>query len=99
MSDSDKTSQVEQLLLDPERGKPEFIDHARPDQLVDAVMRLAMEVSMLRDRLDVHEALAERHGYGGADAVDAYVLSAETLEKQARRRARWVQRIVHDLTT
>ncbi len=92
-------SKVADLMLDPKRGKPDFIEQVRSDQLVDVVMRLAMEVSTLRDRLDVHEALAQEQGFGGPEVVDAYQLSEQAQNAQAQRRELWVQRIVHDLTS
>lgn len=90
---------VSELLLKPERGKPAFVSEVRADQLVDVVLRLAMEISALRDRLDVHEALAKQQGFGGAEAVDSFELDEATRERQAQRRERWVRRVIHDLTT
>ncbi len=90
---------VSELLLKPQRGKPDFVSEVSADQLVDVVMRLAMEISALRDRLDVHEALAEKHGFGGPEVVDSFELDEATRDRQAARRERWVQRVIHDLTT
>lgn len=41
-------------------------------QLVAVAMRLAMEVSALRERLATHEALLAKHGLLDAAAVNAY---------------------------
>jgi hypothetical protein len=53
-------------------------------QLVAVTMRLAMEVTVLRDRLQTHEVLLARHGLLDAATVDAHVPDAE---KQAERDA------------
>ncbi|MEM9531070.1 MAG: hypothetical protein AAGA23_09125 [Pseudomonadota bacterium] len=98
MSEPGNTPSVADLLLDSGRGKPAFLSQVNADQLVDVVLRLAMEVSALRERLDAHEALAREHGLG-ADAVDQFQPDEALAAEQKARRERWVARIVHDLTT
>ncbi|MFK7954517.1 MAG: hypothetical protein AB8B96_00340 [Lysobacterales bacterium] len=95
---SEKPS-VSDLMLDEGRGKPRFIEGVCSDQLVDVVLRLAMEVSTLRDRLDVHEAIAEEQGFGGREIVDNFEPDEAMTQRQASRREQWVKRVVHDLTS
>jgi len=89
---------VQSLMMDPERTKPKFIESTNVDGLVAAVLRLTMEVSTLRDRLDIQEAIAERHGVGGEAEVEAFRADAALNEKRADRRQRLVESIIHDLT-
>ena len=57
-------------------------------QLVAVAMRLAMEVSALRERLATHEALLAKHGLLDASAVNAYLPdAAETAARAAADRA------------
>ncbi len=61
-------------------------------------LRLTMEVSVLRDRIDTHESLAEKHGgYSLAD-VESYQPTPEEEKRRAARRRTLVARIVRDLT-
>ncbi len=57
-------------------------------QLVAVTMRLAMEVTVLRDRLQSHEVLLARHGLLDTAAVDAHVPdAAQQAERDAATRA------------
>lgn len=70
----------------PHRLKPQFLDQPGLDGVIAVVLRLAMEVSALRDRLATHEALAEKSGaYSRAD-IDAY--EPGQAENDMRRQAR-----------
>ena len=57
-------------------------------QLVAVTMRLAMEVTVLRDRLQTHEALLARHGLLDGAAVDAFAPdAAQQAERDSATRA------------
>lgn len=86
------------LMTDPGRVKPTFIESSNVDGLVAAVLRLTMEVSALRDRLDIHEAIAERHGVGGEAEVEAFRADEALVGKRAERRQKLIESILHDLT-
>ncbi len=61
-------------------------------------LRLTMEVSVLRDRIDTHESLAEKNGsYSSAD-VESYRPTPEEEQRRAERRTTVVARVVRDLT-
>jgi len=94
----DRDERVHAMMTDPERVKPDFIADPSMDKLVSVVMRLAMEISVLRERLDAHEALAERHGGYSSDDVDAYAPDPDRQAKRAAWRKALVEKIVHDLT-
>ncbi|MCC5861535.1 MAG: hypothetical protein JJT93_06455 [Gammaproteobacteria bacterium] len=58
-------------------GPDQPLDAASVAQLTAVAMRLAMEVSVLRDRLRSHELLLERHGLLSPAAVDALQVPEE----------------------
>lgn len=61
-------------------------------------LRLTVEVVVLRDRIDTHESLAEKHGdYSLAD-VESYRPTPEEEQRRAERRRTLVARVVRDLT-
>lgn len=70
---------------DPARlARPQQLDSLSPDQLVAVVLQLAMEISVLRERLATHEALLADAGVLDRSAVDAY---APAGDEAARRNA------------
>lgn len=85
------------LVNDPERRKPQFLAEPGMDRAVAAIMRLAMEVSVLRDRLDTHEALAEKSGAYTSGEVDAYLADPERAARRAKARTRLIESLLHDL--
>lgn len=52
---------VDVLIKDLSRVKPEFIAQPNMDKLVAVVLRLAMENSVLRDRIERQEHLLKTH--------------------------------------
>ncbi|MCC5868077.1 MAG: hypothetical protein JJU27_06155 [Gammaproteobacteria bacterium] len=93
-----KTSRtVRDLMLSHDRTKPVFLQEPGMDKAVSAILRLAMEVSVLRDRLATHELLADRSGAYTREEVESFLPDRD---EDARRRA-WrddlVERLMHDL--
>ena len=76
-------------------GPDQALAAADISQLVAVAMRLAMEVSALRERLATHEALLARHGLLDAAAVDAY--QPDAAESAARAAA--AQALIEALAT
>lgn len=66
-------------------------------QLVAVTTRLAMEVTVLRERVATHEALLARHGLLDAAAIDAY--RPDAAEQAARDAAtrRLIELLAADL--
>lgn len=95
----DTTPSVADLMLDSQRTKPAFIENPNMDQVVDVVLRLAMEISVLRDRMDIYEQLSEEHGFGGAEKIEAFTGDEALQAQQSERREKLVQRILHDLSS
>lgn len=72
----------------PTSGPEQPLAAADLSQLVAVTMRLAMEVSVLRERLRTHEALLAKRGILDAAAVEAYAPTPEeTAERAASARA------------
>ena len=89
---------VDALMSDPARERFKFIEQVDMDRVVAAILRLTMEVSVLRDRIDTLESLAEKYGgYSLAD-VESYRPTPEEEQRRAERRRTLVARIVRDLT-
>jgi len=70
----------------PRGEKPRF--HADPavDDLMTMIVALASEVSVLRERLDTHEQLAQAKGCFTVEQVDHFEPDAATQAARAARR-------------
>lgn len=77
--------------------KPKFLESLSSDDLVAVILRLGMEISVLRERVATQEALLVQAGTFDRGAVDAYVPGAEEEESRRRARDEWVEKIVQDL--
>ncbi len=78
--------------------RPAQLEELSPDQVVAVVMRLAMEISVLRDRLRTHEQLLAEHEVLTPEEIESYTPSKE--ESAARREAstRLIESIIDDLS-
>jgi hypothetical protein len=78
-------------------GPDQPLDAASVAQLVAVALRLAMEVSTLRERLLTHEALLARHGLLAADTVDRYAPSADEVAQRAAAARSLVEALAADI--
>lgn len=78
-------------------GPDQPLDSASIAQLVAVAMRLAMEVSTLRERLLTHEALLARHGLLSAEAVDGYAPPAQESARRAAAARELVEALAADI--
>lgn len=91
---------VDALMSDTSRNaRDHFIDNVDMDSVVAALMRLTMEVSTLRDRLDAHESLASKGVAYSQDDVDTYMPTPDEEKARMEKRQRLIARLVRDLTT
>jgi len=97
MNETDTPGAVS-LVNDPQRKKPEFLPEPGQDKAMAAILRLAMEISVLRDRIDTHEALAERSGGYKQEDVEAYMPDPERATMRAVRRKSLIESLIHDLS-
>ena len=78
-------------------GPDQPLDAASVAQLVAVSLRLAMEVSVLRDRLRTHEALLSRQGLLSPESVDQYEPPAAELAQRAAAARDLVEALASDL--
>ncbi|MDX2221579.1 MAG: hypothetical protein SFV21_02455 [Rhodospirillaceae bacterium] len=72
---------------------PKFHDDRAIDQLMAMVTALTAEVSILRERLDTHERLAEQHGLYPRAEVEAYQPDAATAKERGAMRQRLLNKV------
>ncbi len=97
MTDQDRSS-VADLMLDAGRRMPDFIQEGSTTGLVKAVMRLAMEVSVLRDRMDIYEKLCAEHDITTDQAIETFEADDALSAKRLARRTQLIERLVKDLS-
>jgi hypothetical protein len=78
-------------------GPDQPLDAASVAQLVAVSLRLAMEVTVLRDRLRTHEALLARQGLLSPEAVDQYEPAAPELAQRSAQARELVEALAADL--
>lgn len=66
--------------------EPEFTDGPSNDKLFEMVLALSAEVSVLRDRLDTHERLAQSNMLPTPEAVEAFDASADVMAARSQQR-------------
>ena len=88
---------VDALIKDPLRVKPDFIANPNMDKLISVVMRLAMENSVLRDRIVRQEELLIRKGVLTADDIDEYEPDKETSLASQAESFELIRAIINDL--
>lgn len=74
--------------------RPTFFDDSENDKLLAIVMALAGEVSVMRDRLDTVERLAERAGVLTQTAIEQHLPDAATTAAREAWRAAFVARLL-----
>ncbi|MEM1089906.1 MAG: hypothetical protein AAF552_01495 [Pseudomonadota bacterium] len=79
--------------------RPEQLEALSPDQVVAVVLRLAMELSVLRDRLRTHEQLLAEHNLLSPESVDSYLPSKEEATARMDAGRRLIEQIISDLST
>jgi hypothetical protein len=78
--------------------RPTQIDNLTADQLVAALLRLTMEISVLRDRLATQGALLEQHGLLEPQAMENYAPTAEELAARGAARTELIAGLIDDLS-
>ena len=91
---SDGTKAVAQKL-----PRPHQVKDLTPDQMIAVILRLAMEISVLRDRLSTHETLLARQGALRRDDVERFVPGAEEAKRRADASTQLIEDIVKDLSS
>ena len=79
-------------------ARPQYLSAVELDKLTMIVTALASEVSALRDRIDTHEALAERGVAASTAAVEAYQPEPERDAERDGRRMAMLRRVFRVVT-
>lgn len=81
------------------KGKrPYFFDDPSVDKVLAMVMALAGEVSVLTDRLDTHEKLAESKIWPTAENIDAFEITEAVEKERDQRRSEYLGRVLRIVT-
>ena len=82
----------------PEKlARPEQLKTLTNDQLVAVILRLTMEISVLRDRLATHECLMEEKGLLASADIDSYSPDADEARARAASRTKLIEGVMRDL--
>ena len=88
---------VDELMDARADDRPEFLGELSGDRVFDAIMRLAMEVSVIRDKLDVYEQVAMEFKPEFLERVNAFQPPPELEAERVQRRRTLVRRLLRDL--
>ena len=88
---------VDALIKDPARVKPDFIPVSNMDKVVSVLMRLAMENSVLRDRLARQEDLLISSGVLSQSDFENFMPSQQFAAQSQAESFELIRSIVKDL--
>lgn len=88
---------VDGLIKDPSRIKPEFIANPSMDKLVAVVLRLAMENSVLRDRIVRQENLLKKNNVLSDEDYETYTPDEEAARQSQADSFDLIRAIAKDL--
>jgi hypothetical protein len=74
--------------------RPVFFKDSQADKLLTMIMTLAGEVSVLRERLDTIERLAETKGLIARQEIEAYRPDEQAAGERDRWRAEYIARVL-----
>jgi len=78
--------------------RPYFHEDPNTDKIVAMLMALIGEVSVIRERLDTHERLAEKDRQASIEAVEKYKANDEVSQERAEWRDAYIGRVLRILT-
>jgi len=78
--------------------RPKQLESLSPDQVVAVVLRLAMEISVLRDRLGTYEELFEMHGIFPREDIESFTPSKNEAAARKGARTELIESIINDLS-
>ena len=82
------------------KGKrPIYFENPETDKLLAMVLALAEEVSVLRDRMDTVERLAEAKGLLSSTEIETYQPNPQAASEREQRRADYIARILRVVQT
>ena len=78
--------------------RPYFFDDPNIDKLMAIIMALTAELSVIRERLDVHERLAAEKTWATAAEIEAFVISDEVRGERSEQRTKLLKRVLRVLS-
>jgi len=78
--------------------RPHQLENISPDQVVAVVLRLAMEISVLRDRLSTYEELFAKHGVLPREEIESFTPSKNEAAARQKARTELIESIINDLS-
>ena len=88
---------VDALIKDPSRVKPDFIANPSMDKIISVVLRLAMENTVLRDRIVRQEKLLVSKGVLSARDLETYEPDKDTALESQTESFELIRAIINDL--
>ena len=98
MSANSDIPSANELLDERAPERPAFMEPLPGDKVLDAVLRLAMEVSVLRDRMDAAEAVLSETDPALLEKIEAFVATPELEQQRMARRQTLIHRLLRDLS-
>ncbi|MFT7287715.1 MAG: hypothetical protein ACI87W_001830 [Halieaceae bacterium] len=96
-ADVDTLPSTDELLDERADSRPDFMGDISGDRVLDAVMRLAMEVCVLRDKMDAYEGATEAADASFRERVETFQASPELEAERMERRRTLIRRLLRDL--
>ncbi|MBL8630093.1 MAG: hypothetical protein JNM81_10720 [Rhodospirillaceae bacterium] len=75
--------------------RPSFFDDPANDRMMAMMMALITEVSVLRDRIDTVEAIAEKKGIMLAREIETYIPDPARADARERTRQEFLERVLY----
>lgn len=88
---------IDALIKDPSRVKPEFMANPNMDKLLAAVLRLAMENGVLRDRIARQEQLLKSKNLLSDQDYETYEPDSDTIKHSQTESFNLIRAIAKDL--
>lgn len=97
MAEADSVPDIDTLLGQRAGDKPVFIENMPADRLVSCIMRLGMEISVIRDRMDIYESVLEELVPDLQQHLSEFESSELIEERRGERRAALIKNLLRDL--
>ena len=78
--------------------RPHQLENLTPDQVVAVVLRLAMEICVLRDRLGTHEQLFAEQSLLSREDIERFTPSENEAAARQKARNELIESIINDLS-
>lgn len=94
----DEVGNEKKLTRYPKGRRPKFFEDSAVDEAMSMIMVLASEVSVLRDRLDTWERVAQKNEVLARAALEEFVPDEQALIERETERQEFLQRLFFTAT-